>query len=65
MVGFAYLAYEEFQSGNTILALIFVLLALIFQPLFKIAMGRDMWQVVDFVAATGLVISIFISNKIT
>lgn len=37
------------------LAITFGGLALLFQPFFKIALGRTMWNVVDVVVAIGLV----------
>jgi hypothetical protein len=38
-------------------------LALLFQPFFKIALGRQMWNIVDVIVGIGLVISIFMKPK--
>jgi hypothetical protein len=38
-------------------------LALLFQPLFKITLGRQMWYIVDVVVGIGLLISIFMKPK--
>lgn len=38
-------------------------LALLFQPFFKISLGREMWNIVDVVVGIGLVISTFIKSK--
>ena len=36
----------------------FAALALLFQPFFKIALGRTMWNVVDVLVAVGLIVLI-------
>jgi hypothetical protein len=74
--GFIYLAYNEYENrkemeaiGHTDLKakyssiLTFVILAILFQPFFKIALGRDLWTVVDVIVGVGLVVSIFIKQK--
>jgi hypothetical protein len=38
-------------------------LAILFQPFFKIAFGRELWNVVDVIVAIGLIISMFIKPK--
>jgi len=38
-------------------------LALLFQPFIKIALGRQIWNIVDVITAIGLIISIFIKPK--
>lgn len=38
-------------------------LALLFQPFFKIALGRQMWNIVDVIVGIGLIISIFMKPK--
>jgi hypothetical protein len=38
-------------------------LALLFQPFFKIALGREMWNIVDVVVGIGLILSIFSKPK--
>jgi len=32
--------------------------------LFKIALGRQMWNIVDVIVGVGLLVSIFIKNKL-
>ncbi len=63
LVGFAVLAYQANQQGRQTEMVIFAALALLFQPLFKIALGREMWNIVDVVVGLGLLISIFIQPK--
>lgn len=40
-------------------AIIFVFLALLFQPFLKIALGRFLWNIVDVVVGIGLILSLF------
>ena len=51
---FAYLAYDSFKSKEDGKGFIFAALALLFQPFFKVALGRTIWNVVDVVVAIGL-----------
>ena len=63
LVGFAYLAYHSYQQENKFETFIYVALALLFQPLFKIALGRDLWNIIDVVVGVGLIASLLISQK--
>ena len=56
MVVFAAMAYGYWQNEKKPLAITFVALALLFQPFVKIALGREMWNVVDVIVAIGLII---------
>ena len=59
LVGFAILAYLEFQQKNGIAVILFMSLALLFQPFFKVALGREIWNIVDAVVGVGLLVSLF------
>ena len=63
LIGFAILAYQANQQGRQTEMIIYGGLALLFQPFFKIALGREMWNIVDVVVGTGLILSIFIKSK--
>ena len=63
LIGFAILAYQANQQGRQTEMIIYGGLALLFQPFFKIALGRQMWNIVDVVVGIGLLISIFIKPK--
>lgn len=52
---FAYLSYDYFKSNRDGLGFVFAGLALLFQPFYKIALGRTLWNLVDVVVAFGLV----------
>ena len=60
---FAILAYQALEKSRQTEMLIYGGLALLFQPFFKIALGREIWNVVDVIVVIGLLISIFIKHK--
>lgn len=63
LIGFAILAYQANQQGRQIEMIIYGGLALLFQPFFKIALGREIWNIVDVVVGIGLILSIFLKPK--
>lgn len=52
---FVYLSYDYFRMKRDGLGFLFALLALLFQPFFKVALGRVLWNAVDVVVAVILV----------
>lgn len=65
LMGFGFLAFKANDDGFKNEAFIYVGLALLFQPFFKIALGRTLWNVVDVVVGIGLLITLFNFNKKT
>ncbi len=63
LIGFAILAYQANQQGRQTEMIIYGGLALLFQPFFKVALGRQMWNTVDVIVGLGLIISIFLKPK--
>ncbi|QNR84089.1 hypothetical protein H9N25_19565 [Pedobacter riviphilus] len=63
MVGFGILAHRANQKRNPIIMITYLALAVLFQPIFKIALGRFLWNVVDVIVALGLIISIYLEPK--
>jgi hypothetical protein len=63
LVGFAVLAFQAHKQGRQAEMLIYGGLALLFQPFFKIALGRQIWNKVDVVVGIVLLISIFMKRK--
>ncbi|SIR14556.1 DUF6804 family protein [Maribacter ulvicola] len=61
--GFGYLAYKANQVEKSEQVFIYIALALLFQPFYKIALGRELWNIVDVVVGVGLLISIFIKYR--
>jgi hypothetical protein len=63
LIGFAILAYNASAQLNKTEMIIYVCLAILFQPLLKISLGREVWNVVDVVVGVGLIITIFWKRK--
>jgi hypothetical protein len=63
MVGFGILAYKAQQQNRMIEIIVYGSLALLFQPFFKIALGRELWNIVDVIVGIGLFLTIFLDTK--
>ena len=64
-IGFLLFAYAATQKEQKTEVIIFVILALLFQPFFKVYLGRILWNIIDVIVALGLIISVFKSQKRT
>lgn len=62
LIGFGILAYSASEKESKTEIIIYGGLALLFQPLFKIALGREIWNIVDVIVGIGLIASLIISN---
>ena len=62
MVACGAMAYHYYLDHKTVAAWIFGALALLFQPIYKIALGRELWNVIDVLAAV-LFIVMFVMEK--
>ncbi|MBK7608531.1 MAG: hypothetical protein IPI18_15650 [Saprospiraceae bacterium] len=56
-VGFSYLAYN-LKTGESNMLLVYIGLAVLFQPIIKISLGRTLWNIVDLVVGIGLILSV-------
>lgn len=64
LVGFGILAYNSHERQENVMTIVYASLAILFQPLFKISLGRELWNAVDVIVGIGLIASIFIQpNK--
>jgi len=63
LVGFGILAIAASNEDNQTEMFIYGALALLFQPFFKVALGREVWNVVDVIVGAGLLISTFTSKN--
>ena len=63
LLGFVILAYNAYYQNRQIEIIIYGGLALLFQPFFKVALGRQVWNVVDIIVGLGLIISIWFRQK--
>lgn len=65
LVGFGILAYKAHHKNKQTEMWLYGVLALLFQPLLKISLGRELWNVVDIVVAVGLLLSLTKNKKET
>lgn len=56
---FGIYAYRCYMAKKESLTWIFVILALLFQPLIKVALGRVAWNIVDVIVAFGMIAFFF------
>ncbi len=63
LIGFALLAYLSSKDKAEIEVIIYIALALLFQPFFKVALGRIGWNIVDVVVSLALIVSIFLPSS--
>ena len=63
LIGFGILAYQANEEGRQTEMIIYGGLALLFQPFFKIALGREIWNIVDVIVGLGLLASIYLRPK--
>lgn len=56
MIVFGLMAYRCYQNQKMVATWVFGALALLFQPIYKIALGRVVWNVVDVIVAIFLII---------
>lgn len=62
MVAFGWMAYQYYLQKKDVVVWVFISLALLFQPFFKIALGRVIWNVVDVLVAIFL-LYLFVKDK--
>jgi hypothetical protein len=64
MVSFAYLGYTAKEQNRKNEMFLYIALAILFQPFFKIALGRPIWNIVDVITGIALLISVIKDTKI-
>ena len=62
MMVFGFVGYAAYQEKNEGRAYIFFGLAILFQPIFKISLGRDIWNMVDVVVGIWLLYLVYEEN---
>ena len=70
LVGFAVLTYNANKQSRQTEMIVYIALAILFQPLLKIALGRELWNpsvdgqvMVDVIVGGGLLVSVFIKKR--
>ena len=61
LIGFGILAYQANSNGKQTQVIIYIILAVLFQPFIKISLGRELWNIVDVIVAVALILSIFLN----
>ena len=51
-------AIQSYNLKSNVMVLIYVILAILFQPFEKIALGREVWNVLDVIVGVGLLLSV-------
>ena len=59
LIGFAILAYSANKNDNQTEMIVYIVLALLFQPFVKIALGRQIWNILDVIIGIALLVSTF------
>lgn len=58
MIGFIWLAYFENRNKDKSLIIVLICSAVLINPIFKIALGRIIWNIVDIIWAIGLSLTV-------
>ncbi len=61
-VGFGMFAFKANEQDKNTEMIVYGALALLFQPFFKIALGREMWNIVDVIVGIGLLGSLILNK---
>lgn len=59
LAGFGVLAYHSYKHNESVAMVAYIILAVLFQPIFKISLGRELWNIIDIIVAIGLIVSVY------
>ena len=59
VIAFGFFAYIAKLNGNEVRAIVFIVLAILFQPIIKFPLGRELWNIVDVCVAVYLIVLLF------
>ncbi|AWV98338.1 DUF6804 family protein [Arcticibacterium luteifluviistationis] len=63
LIGFSILAYSARKDGHETQMIVYGGLALLFQPFFKVTLGRELWNIIDVIIGLGLIINYLKSSS--
>lgn len=63
LVGFCIFSYKAYMQQKEVNVFFYGALALLFQPFFKIALGKTFWNVIDVIVAVGLLLTLINSQR--
>ena len=49
MLGFAFLAFNEYEKESKGWMMFYIISAILINPIFKISLGRELWNIIDIV----------------
>lgn len=61
--GFLWLAYSEFKQSGHIFTLLYIVLAILFNPVIKVHLDKGTWHVIDVVVAIIILLTILFDLK--
>jgi hypothetical protein len=59
LIGFGFLAFQEKEKGNEGYFFLWLSSAILINPIFKIPLGRELWNVIDVIWAILLLLSLY------
>ena len=62
LIGFGILAYLANEQNQKAEVIIYGGLALLFQPFFKVSLGRELWNILDVIVGIGLIGSLIMNR---
>ena len=62
LIGFGILAYQANEQKKQTEIIVYGSLALLFQPFFKVTLGREIWNFVDVIVGIGLIGSLIMNR---
>ena len=62
-IAFGLMSFQYYKGGKEKLAYTFGTLLLLFQPLYRISLGRTVWNIIDVIVAIGLIVLFFWERK--
>jgi len=63
LAGFAALAFMANKEGWQTEMIVYIVLAILFQPVLKIALGRELWNMLDVIVGVGLLGAVFMKKQ--
>ena len=63
MVACGWMAYKYYMRQKEVAMWVFITIAMLFQPFYKISLGRSIWNVIDVIVAIFLVLIYFVEKR--
>ncbi len=64
LVGFLFLAYDAIKNNNSVELIFYIVMAILFQPIYKITFDREIWNIIDLSVGFLLLISVLKPKRI-